>query len=436
MESHLITSHLTLEYDSYLSNLRKYFESIQDNRAKNIVYQLPDVLMSGLAMFILKHPSMHRFEQQTAQEKANLKSLFGIEKLCTDAQMRNILDAVAPDALRPFFLDYYTKLKTKGVLEHYRYYSDCLILALDGVSYFESMSIHCDNCQCVQRKDGIHYSHALLATTIVCPEQAEVFPINLEPIIKQDGAEKNDCERNACGRTMAALSENYTQHIKERFIFTGDALFANAPHIRRILENAWHFVLNIKPDSHKTLFKAFESRRTNKALEVMEKRENGEIHRFYWANNLPLCETAGDIRVNVLWYEWTDKKGKTTRFTWCTDFPLDKKNVFKIMKIGRCRWKIENETFNTLKNQGYYFEHNYGHGYQFLSSTLAFLMFMAFAIDQFMQKTASLFLNVWKAAKTKKRLWEALRAVFMTQYLKSFKQLYIVLAQLFEVQLE
>ena len=110
--------------------------------------------------------------------------------------------------------------------------------------------------------------------------------------------------------------------------------------------------------------------------------------------------------------------------------------MLKISKIGRSRWKIENETFNTLKNQGYHFEHNYGHGYKYLATTFAFLMFMAFAIDQFMQKTATLFVKIWKAAKTKKRVWEALRAIFMTQYVKSFKHLYIIMGQLFEVQLE
>jgi hypothetical protein len=36
-------------------------------------------------------------------------------------------------------------------------------------------------------------------------------------------------------------------------------------------------------------------------------------------------------------------------------------------KAGRCRWKIENECFNTLKNQGYHLEHNYGHGQKNLS---------------------------------------------------------------------
>ena len=52
------------------------------------------------------------------------------------------------------------------------------------------------------------------------------------------------------------------------------------------------------------------------------------------------------------------------------------------MREGRARWKIENETFNTLKNQGHEFEHNYGHGYKNLSVTLAYLMMLAFLVDQ------------------------------------------------------
>ena len=52
------------------------------------------------------------------------------------------------------------------------------------------------------------------------------------------------------------------------------------------------------------------------------------------------------------------------------------------MRAGRARWKVENETFNTLKNQGYHFEHNYGHGQQHLSVVLAMLMMLAFLLDQ------------------------------------------------------
>ena len=52
------------------------------------------------------------------------------------------------------------------------------------------------------------------------------------------------------------------------------------------------------------------------------------------------------------------------------------------MRAGRARWRIENETFNSLKNQGYEFEHNFGHGEKNLATVFAALMMLAFAIDQ------------------------------------------------------
>lgn len=423
-----------LFYDGQISRLRTLFDSIGDHRARNTVYSLSDILMSGFAMFLLKHGSIHRFEHQTRYEKLNLEGVFGISKLCTDAQMRNILDEVSPESLRPFFDDLYGQLSQSGITQQYQYYADCLILALDGVEHFHSTAIHCSHCQQKATRDGqTHYTHSMLCAALLCPEKAEVFTLDLEPITKQDGGVKNDCERNACGRLMARLKQRFEQ---QRFILTGDALYANAPHIRRILANSWHFVLNIKPDSHKTLFNAFEARRKAKDLGFKEIRQGGNISRFYWANNLPLCETAADIRLNVLWCEITDKKGKTTRFTWCTDFDLTKKNVDIIANIGRCRWKIENETFNTLKNQGYEFEHNYGHGFKHLATTLAVLMFIAFAVDQLIQATSQTFKNVWKAAKTKSRIWESVKAIFMTQLVDSFISIYKLVELLFIPKLE
>ena len=62
------------------------------------------------------------------------------------------------------------------------------------------------------------------------------------------------------------------------------------------------------------------------------------------------------------------------------------------MKGGRARHKIENETFNTLKNQGYQFEHNFGHGYKHLTTVFAYLMYLAFFVDHvFVMLSLSLF---------------------------------------------
>ena len=82
------------------------------------------------------------------------------------------------------------------------------------------------------------------------------------------------------------------------------------------------------------------------------------------------------------------------------------------MRGGRARWRIENETFNTLKNQGYHFEHNFGHGYKYLSVVFAMLMMLAFLVDQVQQIASKLFNAAWKKLGTKRSLWESIRALF------------------------
>ena len=86
--------------------------------------------------------------------------------------------------------------------------------------------------------------------------------------------------------------------------------------------------------------------------------------------------------MNVLDYEERRPSGKVQHVTWVTDIPLHKHNLVRVMRGARARWKIENETFNTLKNQGDHFEHNFGHGYKHLSTVFAYLMMLAFLVDQ------------------------------------------------------
>ena len=45
-------------------------------------------------------------------------------------------------------------------------------------------------------------------------------------------------------------------------------------------------------------------------------------------------------------------------------------NIVQLVRAGRARWKIEDEAFNTLKNQGYHLKHNFGHGDRHLSEAL------------------------------------------------------------------
>jgi hypothetical protein len=116
--------------------------------------------------------------------------------------------------------------------------------------------------------------------------------------------------------------------------------------------------------------------------------------------------------VNSLEYWEHAPDGTVTHFAWVTDIPVEPNNLMTLMRGARARWKIENETFNTLKNQGYHFEHNFGHGHRHLSTVLMHLMMLAFLIDQIQQRGCRLFQAAVTAAKSKTRFWRQLRTRF------------------------
>jgi hypothetical protein len=86
--------------------------------------------------------------------------------------------------------------------------------------------------------------------------------------------------------------------------------------------------------------------------------------------------------------------------------------VHQIMRAGRARWRIENEVFNTLKNQGYNLEHNFGLGEKHLSAVFNHLMMLAFLVDQIQQLCCPLFQAALQRCKRKKTLWQSIRSYF------------------------
>ena len=153
---------------------------------------------------------------------------------------------------------------------------------------------------------------------------------------------------------------------------------------------------------------------------------------------MPLNESHQDCLVNVLEY-WevhparivkkVRREGQVQYFSWITDFVLTPDNVYPVMRGGRARWKIENETFNTLKNQGYNLEHNYGHGEQNLSVVLALLMMLVFLVDQTQQLCCPVFQAAWKKLGSKRHLWEKIRQCFCDFLFDSMAELLTALVR-------
>lgn len=412
-------------FDDLMEFLDDEFQEVPDHRTGNAVrYNLPDVLKSAFAMFSLKSPSLLDFKKQTEPERSNLRSIYRIaEEIPSDNQMRRILDELNPVHLRLVFRAVFKRLIETGVVDEYRYWERHVLVSIDGVEHFSSTKVHCTSCTTRKNRSGeISYHHSGLAAVMIDPAQREVFVLDFEPILREDGEEKNDCERNAAKRLCKALFERYPDL---PMILVEDALYANAPHVCQIVGNGWRYILNVKPDSHKSLERQFAGRReSGQVKELRITDEKGVKHYYAWTCDLCLCESATDVKVNYLLYEQTDKRGTVTRWTWITNLPLGKRQVEKVMRAGRGRWKIENETFNTLKTQGYHFEHNYGHGERHLATTLVMLMLVAFVTDQIQQQCCRSFRALWKQLGTKAKLWSMIRSLFSVLEFESMKALH------------
>ena len=252
------------------------------------------------------------------------------------------------------------------VLEDWKFLEDKFIISLDASGFFSSTHIHCGSCceKVVNKgtdKESVTYHHQMLVGAVVSPDIKQVLPIGFEPIVKADGAQKNDCERTAAKRWLTAFRK---VHPQLPTLIVADGLYANGPFLQELKDKRCSYIINAKEADHKALYEYFWAGE-GADIGTFEETLQDKRHSYRFMNDVPLNDTHHDLKVNVLYFEeekTVKKKQHMTRWLWITDLKITRENAKSIMKGGRCRWKIENETFNTLKSQGYHFEHNYGHG--------------------------------------------------------------------------
>ncbi len=408
-------------------------------------FSLADHLMSAFAMFSLKYPSLLQFDRDSRRDaivRGNLRTLFGIAAAPCDSAMRKRLDTVDPRQLRPAFRTLFARLQRGRVLEDYTVFDGHYLISIDGTGYFSSKSVHCDHCCVARRSDGSRtYSHSMLAAVVCHPERREVFPLAPEPIARTDGDTKNDCERNAAARFIDDLRREHP-HLKA--IVLQDGLASNGPHIARLRRHGLRFILGAKPGDHALLFASLDASPDTRTARFTD--ADGTRHDFRYLNGAPVNASHPDIRVNVIEYRETVIKRtyiakhhrgpddpthrveeKQRRFSWVTDLPVDSDSLMPVMRAARSRWRIENETFNTLKNQGYRFEHSFGHGKRHLTTVLAMTMMLAFLTDQIEAASCRVFAAALEARGRLRYLRERTRSYFHDFPVPDWRTLYAAL---------
>src|SRR6516164_3442774 len=197
-----------LSADALFGLLRTGFADIADHRLGKPDISLTDALMAAFAMFSLKSPSLLAFDQERTE--GNLQRVYGLQRVPCDTAMREILDPVQPKYLRPLFKAIFRALQRGKALEAMVFVERHYLLALDGTGYFSSQQIHCASCLERHHRNGtITYAHQMLGAALIHPDRREVIPLMPEPIVKHDGTEKNDCERNAAKRLIVKLRQDH-----------------------------------------------------------------------------------------------------------------------------------------------------------------------------------------------------------------------------------
>jgi hypothetical protein len=410
-----------------LNQIRKDFEKITDHRSGNQIFSLPDVLMSGLAVFGLKCPSLLKFDEQRneARIRANLRTLYGVAQAPCDTQIRTVLDEVSPDDLHAPFINIHRQLFSQKMVEKYRYL-DSFLFSVDGTGQFSSSKISCpDCCEKKHRNGKTEYYHQLLGIALVHPDKPQVLPWFPEAITRQDGATKNDCESNASKRLLPALRAALP---KWPIIIIADSLSGTGPHIKLLKELEFGYIIVVQPGDHEALFEEVQRRLCAGQVEEFEERgKDGVLRGYRFVNAISLNKSHPDLLVNYLDYWEETPKGKKYTNSWVTHIHLTRDNVHTVMRGGRARWKIENETYNTLKNQDYHLEHNYGHGQKHLSTVFALLMMLAFLIDQIQEFCCELFQTARQKFRSRTSLWNKMRALFTEYFIDQWETLWLAI---------
>ena len=432
---------ITLTFCKIVTKLTEIIESFPDNRAgTNTRIKIKDAAMAAFSLFFIQSPSFLDFQRtmQLTKGKNNVQSLFGVHRIHSDNAIRELLDPVHPKYVSPIFDFIHNGMHQSGYMDDFRYLNGHLLVALDGIQYHSSKNIHCKKCSSKTHQDNnTTYSHSVVAPVIVTPETKRVIPFQPEHITPQDGQKKQDCEIAAAKRWIQANGGDLKNL---QAIIMGDDLYCKQPFCELLLDQQLDFILICKEESHKTLYEYVQFQEEDITTRNEERfiGKRCEIDTYRFINGVPLRDGQDALQVNWCEIVTTDKDTGDVIYknAFATNLEITKKNVKKIGKAGRARWKIENENNNVLKNRGYHLEHNFGHGKENLSALLLSLNILAFLIHTVLDMMDEKYQFIRRILPSRMTFFNHIRTLTCYIYFDNWEQLMKFMIKGFDSEVE
>lgn len=433
---------MVLKQSLRLQNMMTYFRNrwsrATDVRkpGNNVKYTVADGILAAFAVFFIQSGSFleHQRLLQSKKGRSNARSLFQVEEIPSDPQIRNLVDPLSSTYFQADYWYLLEQLKAGQHLNQFRSELNTYAIALDGVNFFSSEKISCPKCLKRTDRSGVeHFYHSAITPVFVKPGQSQVVPLPPEFIVPQDGSEKQDCERVAAKRW---LKQHHGHFSEDSVTYLGDDLYANQPLCQLIGETYRQFFIFVcKPESHSGLYEGLAFLDKNQGIEKVSQRhwngKHGEIWSYRFAHQVPLRNGGEALQVN--WLELVISKEDTEEIlyqnSFVTNHVISASTVVQLALLGRTRWKIENENNNTLKTKGYHLEHNFGHGQQNLANVLASLNILAFLIHTIQEIIEPAYQRLRRALGARKTFFNDLRALTRYMVFDSWDDLFVFMEE-------
>ena len=420
-----------LVFSVFLDFLQQGIEKIKDPRSESngTKFKVSDAMLSAFSMFFMQSQSFLEYQRQMQSRsgKDNVQSIFGVEKIPSDQQIRNILDLISANSLGFVFERIYQFLQNGKHLKRYERLGGNLLICLDGTEYHSSSKISCDCCSTRTHGNGkVTYSHTAILPVIAAPNCAEVISLPPEFVTPQDGHEKQDCETAAAKRW---ISKHRHLFQGQAITLLGDDLYSRQPMCRHCLDAEMNFIFTCLPTSHSSLYEWLDYLEKNGEVQQLttkhRKGKSIEIYSYRFVNQIPLREQEPSLLVN--WCELTVRNSVDNSVVFhnafVTNHSLNIDNIAEVVEGGRCRWKTENENHNVLKTKGYNLEHNFGHGQKHLSSTLLSLNLLAFLFHTVLQLIDSSYQEIRRKRGTRRGFFQDILSLTKYFIFKSWQHL-------------
>lgn len=409
-------------------NFNELLSALPDHRQRK-TYEVAEIIMAGLMIFVFKRGSKNNADKMfTHSFEGNYIRMFGLRLPVTET-VHQFIKKLPPEELEDLKRTLIKGLVKRRALDKFRF-NNRLVVAIDGTGIFSFDREPFPGCPHKTSKNGKKtWQAGLLEAKIIC---FNGFSLSMETEWYQNAdniEEKQDCEQKAFVRLARKLKTNYP---RLPIILTADSLYPNDTFFSICRANAWGFILTFKEGCLKSIWEEVG------LLYPLEEKRNKQnrVKGKYWETSMFIANLEYKKHKGLSWCEYTRKESaseKPERFVHITSIRMDKSNVWEVSFYGRLRWKIENEGFNTQKNQGYNLQHKYAEKDFNAMRNYYQLLQVAHLINQLVEKLQNVRLLLKQAGRTVKSIWEDAIASMLKETLR-FDQAHVTGKVMFQLR--